>query len=169
MSTFNLRTARLRPGEAWQGEVPVELEPVALGGQRYAPVPAEPAAALAITRLTSGLLFELAFGVTLEGPCMRCLENARVDLAIRTREYEATGSEASEEATTPYLADDRLDLSAWGRDAVVLELPEKILCREECAGLCPGCGANRNVEACTCPPPRPDPRFAKLAELRDRL
>lgn len=169
MSTFNLRTARLRSGEAWRGEVPIELEPLELGGQRYSPVPAGPAAALAITRLTSGLLFELAFDVTLEGPCMRCLENAAVELAIRTREYQASGSEASEETTTPYLVDDRLDLSAWARDAIALELPEKVLCRDECAGLCPGCGANLNDEACTCPPPELDPRFAKLAELRDRL
>jgi uncharacterized protein len=169
VSTFNLRTARLRPGEAWRGEVPIELEPLELGGQRYAPVPTEPMAALAITRLTSGVLFELTFQVSLEGPCMRCLEDARIDLAIRTREYQETGSEASDETTMPYLADDRLDLSAWARDAIALELPDKVLCREECAGLCPGCGANLNVESCTCPPPEPDSRFAKLAELRDRL
>ena len=63
VSTFNLRTARLRPGEAWRGEVAIALEPLELGGQRYVPVPAEPVGALAITRLTSGLLFELAFDV----------------------------------------------------------------------------------------------------------
>jgi uncharacterized protein len=169
MSTFNLRTARLRPGEAWRGDVPIEIESLELGGERYSPAPAEPESALAITRLTSGLLFELAFDVTLEGPCMRCLEEASVELAIRAREYQGLGSEASEETTTPYLADDRLDLSSWARDAIALELPEKVLCREECAGLCPGCGANLNVDTCTCPPPELDPRFAKLAELRDRL
>lgn len=169
MSTFNLRTARLRPGEAWRGEVAVGLEPLELGGQRYSPAPVEPEAMLAITRLTSGLLFELAFGVTLEGPCMRCLEDAGVELAIRSREYQATGSEASEETATPYLADDRLDLSAWARDAIALGLPEKVLCRDGCAGLCPGCGVNLNERACTCSPPPPDPRLARLAELRDRL
>ena len=50
MTTFNLRTARLRPGEAWRGDVPVRLEPLELGGQRYVPVPEEPEASLAITR-----------------------------------------------------------------------------------------------------------------------
>ena len=169
VSTFNLRTARLRPGEAWRGEVPIELEPLELGGQCYAPVPAEQLGTLAITRLTSGLLFELAFDVELAGPCMRCLEDAAVALAIRAREYQAIGAEASEETTTPYLVDDRFDLSAWARDAIALELPEKILCREECAGLCPGCGANLNVETCSCPPAELDPRLSKLAELRDRL
>jgi uncharacterized protein len=169
VSTFNLRTARLRPGEAWRGEVPIELEPLELGGQRYVPVPAEQLGALAITRLTSGLLFELAFEISLEGPCMRCLEGAVLEVSIRAREYQATGAEATEETTTPYLADDRLDLSAWARDAIALELPEKILCREDCAGLCPGCGVNLNVEQCSCPPPELDPRLSKLAELRDRL
>jgi uncharacterized protein len=169
MSTFNLRTPRLRPGEAWRGDVPVRLEPLELGGQRYVPLPEEPEASLAITRLTSGLLFELAFAVSLVGPCVRCLEDAGVELAIRAREYHATGGDRSEETTTPYLEDDRLDLSAWARDAIALELPEKILCREDCAGLCAGCGTNLNVGSCTCPPPEPDPRFSKLAELRDRL
>jgi uncharacterized protein len=169
VSSFNLRTARLRPGEAWRGDVAIELEPLELGGQRYTPVPTAPVGALAITRLTSGLLFELAFDVALEGPCMRCLEQAAVELSVRTREYQASGSEATEETTTPYLADDRLDLSAWARDAIALELPEKILCQDECAGLCPGCGANLNVESCSCPPPELDPRLSKLAELRDRL
>jgi uncharacterized protein len=169
VSTFNLRTARLRPGEAWRGEVRIELGPLELGGERYVPVPAEPLGALAITRLTSGLLFELAFEVSLAGPCMRCLEEAAVELRIRAREYQATGAEASEETTTPYLVDDRLDLSAWARDAIALELPEKILCREDCAGLCPGCGVNLNVGTCECPPPELDPRLSKLAELRDRM
>ncbi len=92
-----------------------------------------------------------------------------MELPIRVREYQATVGEPSEETTTPYLVDDRLDLSAWARDAIVLELPEKILCRDDCAGLCAGCGADLNVAACTCPPPAPDPRLAKLADLRERL
>jgi uncharacterized protein len=169
VTTFNLRSLKLRPGEAYRETLPVQLEPLLLGGEPYAPVPERPQASLAITRLTSGTLFELHFAASLVGPCFRCLEDSSVPLVIRAREYQAAHGEPTEETTTPYLVDDRLDLSAWARDALALELPEKVLCREECAGLCAGCGANLNGEDCTCPPPEPDARFAKLAELRERL
>ena len=45
---------------------------------------------------------------------------------------------SSDELHSEYVADDHLQLSAWARDAFALELPEQILCREDCAGLCPG-------------------------------
>ena len=169
MTTLNLRTIRLRSGERWSDTRTVELEPLELAGQRYVPVPERPDAALAISRASSGLLFELELDARLVGPCFRCLEDAAVTTAIRTREYHATNPGATDELRTPYLVEDRLDLSAWARDAVVLALPDKILCRADWAGLCPTCGADLNRVACTCAPPEPDTRWAALAELRDRL
>jgi len=168
MTLFNLRTVRLRPSERYERRLPVQLEPFALGGERYEPAPEDPEARFSISRATTGSLFGLAFEVALIGPCVRCLDEASVRLAVDATEYQATNPE-SEEVRTPYVVDDRLDLSAWARDAVALALPEKILCREDCAGLCAGCGANLNEEECRCAPAAPDPRFAKLAELRDRL
>src|SRR5207237_1254381 len=109
------------------------------------------------------------FRVRLHGPCFRCLEDAVLDLPISAREYQATASEVDEELRTPYLEDDRLDLSAWARDALALELPDKILCRADCAGLCPVCGKNLNDEPHEHDEHEADPRWAALAELRDRL
>ena len=164
MTDFSLRNVKLRPGERYETRLPVELDELALGGQSYRPVPPSPDASLVVSRLATGTLFELALDVSIEGPCVRCLEAAAVAVRVRAREYQAVSAD-DEELRTPYLVDGRLDLSAWARDAVVLELPEKILCREDCAGLCAGCGADLNREACTCGPPEPDPRFAKLKEL----
>ncbi len=48
-------------------------------------------------------------------------------------------------------------------------VPEQILCRADCAGLCAGCGANLNDEECRCAPPEPDTRWSKLSELKERL
>jgi uncharacterized protein len=168
VTAFNLRALRLRPGEQFVQTLPVELEALELGGQRYDPVPAKPEGALTITRMASGTLFELSLEVQLEGPCFRCLGEAGVPIRIAAREYQAESPD-SEELRTPYLSDGRLELSQWARDAVALALPEKILCREECAGLCPGCGADRNSETCQCGPEEPDSRWAKLAELKERL
>jgi uncharacterized protein len=113
-------------------------------------------------------VFELDFHARLHGPCYRCLGDAALDLPLHLREYEATKPD-SEELRTPYVHDDKLDLSAWARDAVALALPEQILCRSDCAGLCPACGKDLNAEPHTHDEEQPDSRWAVLADLRERL
>ena len=68
---------------------------------------------------------------------------------------------------TEYLTDDRLDLSAWARDAIALALPDQILCRDDCAGLCPECGKDLNAEPHEHVEERTDPRWAALESLRE--
>ena len=168
MTTFDLRRLKLRSGEQFTDEQEIELEPLELGGQRYLPVPEKVPAELAVTRASTGTVFELAFHVRMHGPCFRCLEDAVLDLPISAREYQATSPE-DEELRTPYVENDRLDLSAWARDALALELPDKILCKSDCAGLCPVCGKNLNIEPHTHEEEPVDSRWAALEELRDRL
>ena len=169
MTVFNIRTARLQSGDQFRDVKEVDLEPLELGGQRYVPIPESPEAALTLTRLSSGLMLELEFGVRLVGPCVRCLGDAGLDVAVDDRQYQATDPEGDEELRTPYLQDDRLDLSAWARDAVALALPDQIHCRADCAGLCPVCGRDLNVEPHEHEDEGGDDRWAKLAELKDRL
>lgn len=169
MTTLDLRQLRLRSGEEHRDEQEVELQPLELGGQRYLPVPENVVADVVVTRASTGTVFELRFRTRLHGPCYRCLEDAVLDVPIRAREYQATNPGGSDELTTPYVVDDRLDLSQWARDAVVLALPDKILCRPDCAGLCPECGRDLNREPHTHEGEDQDPRWAALAELRDRL
>jgi uncharacterized protein len=169
VKTLNLRTLKLRPGEEYRDEIEVELEPFELGGQRYLPVPEKVSAELAISRASTGTVFELRFGVRLHGPCYRCLDDAALDLPISAREYQATNPGDAEELSTQYVADDRLELAAWARDATALALPDKILCRADCAGLCPVCGRDLNDEPHTHDEEPADPRWSGLAELRDRL
>jgi len=92
-----------------------------------------------------------------------------LELPIDAREYQATSPGDDEELQTPYLDEENLDLSAWARDAVALALPDKILCRDDCAGLCPVCGKNLNDEPHVHDEEQPDSRWDALAELRDRL
>lgn len=169
MTTIDLRRLKIRAGEQFQERREVELEALQLGGQTYAPSPARPDADLRITRTSSGLLFELDFEAHLAGPCFRCLAEAEVTTGIHGREYHATSAEETEELQTPYMAGDELDLTAWARDSVVLALPDKILCRADCAGLCPTCGKDLNVEPHEHAAESGDPRWAALAELRERL
>jgi uncharacterized protein len=169
VTVFSLRTLRLRSGEEYRDAQDVELEPLQLGGQRYIPVPEKVEAELAITQASTGSVFELAFAGRLHGPCYRCLRETAVDQPIAVREYQATNPDGSDELRNPYLRDGTLDLSAWARDALALALPEKILCRPDCAGLCPVCGKDLNDAPHTHEEERDDPRWAALAELKDRL
>jgi uncharacterized protein len=169
MKSFSLRSVKLRSGEEYRDAVELELAPLDLAGQRYLFVPSEVPAELAISRASTGTVFQLGFQARLHGPCMRCLADAVIEVAIDAREYQATNPGSDEELKTPYLADDNLDLAFWGRDAVVLALPDKILCRPDCAGLCPVCGRDLNIEPHEHEEEPADSRWGALAELRDRL
>lgn len=169
MTHLDLRQLRIRSGEQFRDTRAVRLEPLELGGQRYLPVPEEPDGDIVVTRTSSGLLFELALDARLHGPCFRCLEDAALTTRLKAREYHATSPGESDELVSPYVADHRLDLSAWGRDTLALALPDKILCRDDCAGLCPMCGKNLNAEPHEHADEAQDLRWAALAELRERL
>ena len=166
MTSFNLRQVKLRPGEEHREAVEVDLPAFEFGGQRYLPVPETVEAELVITRALTGTVFSLAFETRLHGPCYRCLDDALLVVAIRDIQYQASSPE-DEEMTTPYVVDDQLEVSAWARDTVALALPDKILCRPECAGLCAECGQNLNDEPHSHEEQVADPRWGALEALRE--
>jgi uncharacterized protein len=167
MTTFPLRRLRLRSGEEHAEAVRIALEPFELGGQRYLPVPAEAEAALEIQRATSGDMFHLSFETRLHGPCMRCLQDAYVDVPVHASEYNAGALDAPDDLRSEYVVEDILQLSQWARDAIAMGLPTQILCRPDCAGLCPVCGKDLNVEPHEHEETVADPRWAALEALRD--
>jgi uncharacterized protein len=166
VTVFNLRSAKLRTGEQHRETLDVDLEPLLLGGQEYLPEPAVVPAELTITKATTGTVFELSFRVALHGPCFRCLADAELHLPIRGREYHAL-KPGDEELRSPYvIGDETVDLSGSARDANALALPYNILCRTDCAGLCPVCGKDLNAEPHVHEAPAPDSRWAALEALR---
>ena len=96
-----------------------------------------------------------------EGACRRCLEPARGRLVAKVRELYS--DDADPELSYSMTAD-WLDLEPLAHDACILELPLAPLCGPDCLGLCPGCGANRNHESCSCAEVT-DPRWAALSGL----
>ena len=169
MTRFPLRRLRLRSGDEHRDAVEIELEPFDLGGQRYLPVPQAVEAELTLVQATTGLDMRLAFDVRLHGPCVRCLADAVLEVAIDAREYHADDAGAGEELRSEYVVDDQLELTAWARDAIALALPDQILHAPDCAGLCPVCGKDLNVEPHTHEDVVADPRWSALEELKDRL
>ena len=164
--TFDLGALRLTSGEARRLELNVAADDFELGGERYAVEPALVPARLDVSRTTgAGYALRLRFDATLSGPCMRCLEPAQPVFSVDAREVSQPGE--GDELQSPYVENGVIDLRGWARDALALSLPASLLCREDCAGLCPVCGANLNLEG---PEHRheraPDPRWAKLSEIR---
>lgn len=154
----------LSSGEGADLDLEVPAEPLTLAGQRYeAERPSVPVR-LDVSRTLSGYALRLRFEVRLRGPCMRCLEEAGRTVAVDAREVDQPG--AGDDLASPYLEDHELDLRAWARDALALALPSQIVCREECRGLCAMCGANLNEAPDHRHERAPDPRWAKLSELK---
>lgn len=114
----------------------------------------------------------------LELQCARCLEpvqqqvNREFELLYRPLGADAGRDELSvtdAEAEIGYYQGEGLLLEDVLREQVLLALPLKITCRENCKGLCPQCGKNMNQEQCSCSIEVEDPRWAALKDVRSRL
>ncbi len=163
---FDLAGLRLAPGEGRRLELWTRIEPLRLGGERYAAEPAEVPVSVEVSRMAGhGYALRLRFAVALAGPCMRCLKEAHQQVEVDAREVDRPGG--GEELSSPYVEEETLDLAAWARDAFVLGAPSQVLCREDCKGLCPQCAADLNEAGPEHAHERgPDPRWAKLGELK---
>jgi len=161
---FDLGRLQLQPGMGRRLELAVSFEPFAFGGQTYAVPQREVPAILDVSRMTSGgYSMRLRFDAELSGPCMRCLQPATPSFSVDSRETDQPGG--GDEMRSPYVIEaETLDLQAWASDALVLELPAQILHAPDCAGLCPVCGKDLNVEPHEHEKP-PDPRWAALRDL----
>ena len=166
VDSFDLAGLRLTSGEGRRLDLEVRLEPFTLGADTYPVEPPVVPVRLDVSRTTGpGYALRLRFSATLHGPCMRCLEPADASFEIDAREIWQPG--AGEELDSPYVDGGMLELAAWARDALALNLPRAILCRADCAGLCPVCGADLNTAAADHHhEAEPDPRWAKLSEIR---
>jgi uncharacterized protein len=138
-----------------------------LGGEAYAPAGAPVDARLDLSRTATGHALRLRYAVDLWGPCVRCLEPGQVRIEVDAREvHQPAGGD--EELESPYVSEDELRLADWARDALALAMPDRFLCRPDCAGLCAVCGESLNEAepGAHDHPKEPDPRWAKLRELK---
>jgi uncharacterized protein len=166
---FDLGGLRLNAGEGRRIELSVGIDPLELGGERYEIEPERVPVKLEVSRMTGGgYALKLSFEAALTGTCMRCLKAASPRIRVEAREIDKQGE--GEELESPYVDGEKLDLAAWARDAFALAAPVKVLCREDCAGLCPVCAADLNDLDPAGPAHRHeserDPRWAKLSELK---
>jgi uncharacterized protein len=171
---FPLNLAKIRsPHERFErvfapGEFPAEPD-----FRVVAPV------SLAFDIYKSNERFRLAGRVdtTLELPCSRCLESMPLPVSaafeLRYQPHTDNTGEGEREIeeddlTTAFYENDTIDLGQLMHEQFYLALPMKPLCREDCRGLCPVCGINRNLNECSCATGWEDPRFAALRALKNK-
>jgi uncharacterized protein len=148
MRRFDLRSLRFdETSEAWR-RLPVEVAPFVFGGLEYLVGDGVVEVSLTAAKVGENITLVCEIETTLLGPCQRCLEDAGVQLTARGVEYVRHGDSEieDEEEETGYVAAYSLDIERWVRDLIAEALPDKLLCQEECRGLCPLCGANLNQD-----------------------
>ena len=104
---------------------------------------------------------------TLSSPCSRCLAPTEQRLSVNLVEEYRPEMDVDEDTQTDDIrvySGDAIDLTDAVRDAVIMATPIRMLCKEDCAGLCSMCGTNLNTSSCDCSPPA-DPRLESLAKL----
>jgi uncharacterized protein len=165
--TIDLDRLALSPGQGTRIELAVDPGRLRFGGSEYGFEAGVVEGRLDVSRTLSGYAMHLHFTDTLQGPCMRCLGVARVEVEVDAREVDQSGAD-DEELRSPYVDGGVLEIAAWAHDALALAVPAQILCKTDCAGLCPVCGESLNDAPAGAHdhPAEPDPRWAKLRELQ---
>lgn len=144
------------------------------GSARDFDFPAPLHVAVAYYRAGQDLFFKGTMTGPVIGHCARCLEDFAVDLSrdfafVLAPFEEGIEPAADDDLSLAFYRGDVIDLSPLLREQILLSLPTRALCREECRGLCPQCGANRTVAACNCAEQAGgDPRLAALRGLKVR-
>ncbi|MFM7717907.1 MAG: YceD family protein [Actinomycetota bacterium] len=165
MRAIDVRELLEHPGTSRAVHVEEPIEGI---GTELAGVPAERPVEgdLVLEGVSEGVYVHGSVAAPVRLRCARCLKefDERVDVSVA----ELVPREAGPEDDYAIADDLTIDPEPLVRDAVSLELPFAPLCSPTCAGLCPRCGADRNLEACSCPD-AVDPRWAALEGFTERM
>jgi uncharacterized protein len=123
---------------------------------------------LHFSRNSRGVLVQGTLEAKVSGECSRCLQgDVPLTLTLPIEELYVYPEDPDADFSVPESG--LLDLAPLIREEVIVQTPITVLCRPDCAGLCPECGANLNDGPCDCDKDNIDPRLAALKQLRDDL
>ena len=118
------------------------------------------------------LLIQGDVDLTVSIPCSRCLEDVPTDIHISVdKELELNGSEVNDEEmeVTDYLIGLNLDIDKLIYGEILVNWPMKVLCKEDCKGICKVCGMNLNKGNCDCQRTELDPRMAAIQDVFNKF
>ena len=153
-----------RPGSERVVEVDVPLADLGVVDPTRFASDAEVSVRLRLDALSDGIVVDGVLRTSWIGVCRRCLVDTSGVVESDVHElYQriVTATDAFE------IVGEQLDLRPVVRELVLLDAPSTPLCRVDCAGLCPNCGIDRNLETCGCEPPPVDPRWSALDALKE--
>lgn len=154
-----------RPGSEKQLDLHVGVADLGIDDDRFRP--SDPVdVELRLESLTDGIVVNGRVSAPWHGICRRCagLAEGRVDGDV----HELYQEVVTDPDAFP-LEGEQLDLEPMVREVLLLDAPSSPLCRADCAGLCPQCGADRNAGSCGCAAPVADLRWSALDQLKGIL
>ncbi|MDR2889457.1 MAG: DUF177 domain-containing protein [Lachnospiraceae bacterium] len=169
---INLTELFNSPGKKQEISFPLSTEPIHYGGEEYR-IEGQPEAVVTLTNLDSRkVLVQGQVSIELKTVCDRCLKAVTVPIRLDfTHEVSAPDTSGKEKMDEDDQEDEtfmegyELHLSELINNELLLQIPVKVLCREECQGLCPVCGQDLNEGECGCDRFVPDPRWSALQGL----
>ncbi|MCS7281803.1 MAG: DUF177 domain-containing protein [Anaerolineae bacterium] len=151
-----------RPGERLTfilDEGPQQIEDVSVDFLR---------GSIQFTRVHGGILVEAWVDTRVNVECVRCLETFPYETTLEIEEVIGISSKPRPGISYHLTDEGWFDPLPLLREQILVNIPMKPLCRPDCRGICPECGANLNLEPCLCPVEHVDPRLAPLAQLLNR-
>ena len=166
--TIDLSLFLEKEDQTYETTVSYDADTVSIKGSTYQKISSEP---LPLTFYNDGgkkLFVSGKTSVSFLSPCDRCLTDVEITILVTlSEEFDILDDQISydeEEGVSP-VSENILDVDYLVKNEILYHWPSKVLCREDCKGICPVCGKNRNIEDCTCDTFVPDPRMAKFLDV----
>lgn len=155
-------------GKRLDAEAELEMTSFDNGRERFEIIEKSPVS-IVITHLEAGkILVKADLQLTLQAACDRCLTEVPVRLELQAERFVLSPeliAEAEDADDQSFVDGYELDVEAFAHDMIIGNWPAKILCKEDCKGICPVCGQNLNVRDCGCDSFVPDPRMAVIQDI----
>ncbi len=160
-------------GKRVEKEIEFGQENFEISGQAYNIVKREPVKLTISNKGNQELLISAKMDLAVAIPCGRCLKDVITEFCLDfSREVDMKVSkeeECEQMDENNYIAGYELDVDALIADEIVLQWPMKVLCKEDCKGICPVCGKNLNEQECDCDRTVLDPRMAAFLDIFDQF
>lgn len=158
-----------RKEEVQKIEAVVEFQVFEMNGETYPVLSKTPVQLTLKSPAARRVLIKAETELVLSAPCDRCLKEVEVPFSIHFEkeiDFSESGEERAEDLDeTCYITDYDLDIDRLIREEILLDFPMKILCREDCKGICRVCGADLNQGECGCDRTEPDPRMSVIKDI----
>lgn len=160
---IDLSEILMQTGRTTQKEADIEFDKLHIRGEDVKVIKKEKMQFMLKNLAKNVIELETEIKLTLSFSCNRCLDEVRKDFDLKiTKEIDMTNPDSEEQE---FMENNFLDVDILVTTEIVPELPMKVLCNENCKGICRKCGNNLNKKECNCDRTELDPRMAKILDI----